>query len=187
MKAKQKILESSYTLFREKGFQSTGISEILEKAGAYKKTLYDHFDSKDELGFEYLNYLSEQQGIVMLKVLGKSSDLEDFIEKWVNFIVRDQRHSSRKDCPIALFCGELSHLPQFDMHKNKSLQFVLETVEKCILRFRPDLKPEALRSHSIDLYMLYMGGLRLYSLTKDRKVIERMKEQMKVSIGKKSR
>lgn len=103
MKPKQKILESSFALFRKKGFQATGIAEILDKAGAYKKTLYDHFKSKDDIGFEYLNYLSEQQRIVMLKVLGKSNSMSDFIEKWVNFIVRNQRNTSRKDCPIALF------------------------------------------------------------------------------------
>jgi len=185
MKPKDKILESSFTLFREKGFQSTGISEILEKAGAYKKTLYDHFDSKDELGFQYLSYLSDKQGIVMLKVLDKSYDLDDFIEKWVNFILRDQRYSSRKDCPIALFSGEISHLTQFDSYRNEAIRHVLETVEKCILRFKPDMKHDSLRFHSIDLYMLYLGGLRLYSLTKDKKVIERMKEQMKSSVVKK--
>ncbi len=187
MKPKQKILESSFTLFREKGFQATGISEILEKAGSYKKTLYDHFDSKDELGFEYLAHLSHQQSVVMLKVLDKSSDLEDFIEKWVNFILRDQRNSSRKDCPIALFCGELSHLSQFDPYKHKSINFVLETVEKCIIRFKPEIKVESLRTISLDLYMTYLGGLRLYSLTKDKRVIERMKDQMKSSVPKKNR
>jgi AcrR family transcriptional regulator len=185
VKPKEKILDSSFTLFREKGFQSTGISEILEKAGAYKKTLYDHFHSKDELGFEYLTYLSDQQGVVMLKVLDKSEDLDDFIEKWVNFILRDQRHSSRKDCPIALFSGEISHLTQFDQYRNKAIQYVLETVERCILRFKPDLKADVLRIHSLDLYMLYLGGLRLYSLTKDRKVIDRMKDQMKLCVVKK--
>ncbi|MDZ4727520.1 MAG: TetR/AcrR family transcriptional regulator [Leptospira sp.] len=185
MKPKDKILESSFTLFREKGYQATGISEILEKAGAYKKTLYDHFESKDHIGFEYLDYLSIQQGIVMLKVLDKANSLDDFIEKWVNFVLRNQRNSSRKDCPIALFSGEVSHLPQFDMYRNKAVQHVLETIETCINRFKSDLKSDPLKSLSLELYMLYLGGLRLYSLTKDRKVIDRMKEQMKVCVLRK--
>ncbi|TGN10108.1 TetR/AcrR family transcriptional regulator [Leptospira ilyithenensis] len=187
MKPKDKILESSFTLFREKGFQATGISEILEKAGAYKKTLYDHFKSKDEIGYEYLNYLSLQQRVVMLKVLDKAVTLEDFIEKWVNFILRNQRNSSRKDCPIALFSGEVSHLSQFDPYRTDAIQYVLDTIEICILRFRSDLKQDGLKSLSLELYMLYLGGLRLYSLTKDRKVVERMKEQMKHCAGKKNR
>lgn len=184
MKAKEKILNSSFTLFREKGFQATGIAEILEKAGAYKKTLYDHFSSKDEIGFEYLDSLSKKQSIVMLKMLEKSESLEDFILKWVDFIVRDQRNSSRKDCPIALFSGEVSHMPNFDIHRNRAVAHVLDTVESCILRFHPDWKRDVLRSLSVDLYMSYLGGLRLYSLTKDKKVIERMKMQMTSSIRK---
>ncbi|TGL33520.1 TetR/AcrR family transcriptional regulator [Leptospira perdikensis] len=178
MKPKQKILESSFALFREKGFQATGIAEILEKAGAYKKTLYDHFPSKDDIGFEYLNYLSEQQRVVMLKVLAKANDMADFIEKWVNFIVRNQRNTSRKDCPIALFSGEISHLSQFDTYRNKAVHHVLETVETCILNFAPNLRSDLVKSLSYELYMSYLGGLRLYALTKDRKVIERMKSQM---------
>jgi len=115
MKPKDKILESSFTLFREKGYQATGISEILEKAGAYKKTLYDHFESKDHIGFEYLDYLSIQQGIVMLKVLDKANSLDDFIEKWVNFVLRNQRNSSRKDFPIFpnLICIETKQYSMF--------------------------------------------------------------------------
>lgn len=184
MKAKDKILESSFNLFREKGFQATGIAEILERAGAYKKTLYDHFRSKDEIGFEYLNFLSNQQRVVMLKVLNKSSDFSDFIEKWVNFIVRDQRNTSRKDCPIALFSGEISHLNQFDRWRNLAIQQVLETIETCILKFQDDLKSEDVKSLSYELYMSYLGGLRLYALTKDRKVIDRMKAQMKSAIDR---
>ncbi|MDF3821049.1 TetR/AcrR family transcriptional regulator [Leptospira sp. 96542] len=182
VKPKQKILDSSFSLFREKGFQATGIAEILNKAGAYKKTLYDHFKSKDDIGYEYLDFLSEQQRVVMLKVLGKSNHFEDFIEKWVNFIVRDQRNTSRKDCPIALFSGEISHLPQFDSYRNKAIQHVIGTIEICILKFKPNLKSETIKSLSYELYMSYLGGLRLYALTKDRKVVERMKEQMNSSI-----
>ncbi|EMY70441.1 hypothetical protein [Leptospira vanthielii] len=114
----------------------------------------------------------------MLKVLAKANGMSDFIEKWVNFIVRNQRNTSRKDCPIALFSGEISHLSQFDSYRNKAVHHVLDTVETCILKFAPNLRPELVKSLSYELYMSYLGGLRLYALTKDRKVIERMKSQM---------
>jgi len=71
------------------------------------------------------------------------------------------------------------------MYRNKAVQHVLETIETCINRFKSDLKSDPLKSLSLELYMLYLGGLRLYSLTKDRKVIDRMKEQMKVCVLRK--
>ncbi|GBF48665.1 transcriptional regulator [Leptospira ryugenii] len=187
MKTKEKILESSFALFREKGFQATAISEILENANAYKKSLYDHFDSKEEIGFAYLEHLSRQQGIVMRKVLEKSKDMDDFIDKWINFIIRDQRNTTRKDCPIALFSGEISHLPQFEPYRNQAIQYVLQTTESCIEHFRNDLRTDTLHQIAIELYIAYLGGLRLYSLTKDRKVIERMKDQMKHTARKKNK
>ncbi|TGN17582.1 TetR/AcrR family transcriptional regulator [Leptospira idonii] len=179
MKIKEKILDSSFSLFRDKGYQATGISEILQNASAYKKTLYDHFESKDDLGNEYLNHLAVQQNLVMLKMLDRSDSISDFIDKWVSFIVREQRNNSRKDCPIALFSGEISHLSQFDTARTNAIRKVIETIKVCVGKFDRNRKGEKLDSISLQLYLLYLGGLRLFSLTKDRKVIELMKSQMK--------
>ncbi len=43
------LLNTALTLFSEHGFHGTGIDRILAEAGVSKKTLYNHFRSKDEL------------------------------------------------------------------------------------------------------------------------------------------
>jgi AcrR family transcriptional regulator len=53
---KQNIIETASSLFYSKGYNSTGINEIIEKAGIAKATLYSHFDSKEDVCIAYLKH-----------------------------------------------------------------------------------------------------------------------------------
>jgi TetR/AcrR family transcriptional regulator, transcriptional repressor for nem operon len=55
---KQTILKKSGVLFNTQGYKSTSISEITDATGFTKGAIYRHFESKDELEIETLNYLS---------------------------------------------------------------------------------------------------------------------------------
>ncbi|GAB4198236.1 MAG: TetR/AcrR family transcriptional regulator [Wenzhouxiangellaceae bacterium] len=46
---REHLINVAIELFSEHGFHATGIDRILETAGVSKKTLYNHFRSKDEL------------------------------------------------------------------------------------------------------------------------------------------
>ncbi len=53
---KRSIVESALNLFYKKGIHAVGINEIITVAGVAKKTLYNHFKSKDELILATLKY-----------------------------------------------------------------------------------------------------------------------------------
>ena len=55
---KQTILKKSGILFNTQGYKSTSISEITDATGFTKGAIYRHFESKDALEIETLNYLS---------------------------------------------------------------------------------------------------------------------------------
>ena len=46
---KQLLIDTALKLFYEKGINSVGINEVLKVSGVAKKTLYNHFQSKEEL------------------------------------------------------------------------------------------------------------------------------------------
>jgi len=56
---RQTILDAAYSLFREKGFERTSVSEICARAGGSKGTIYSYFDSKEQLFVECMFYLAE--------------------------------------------------------------------------------------------------------------------------------
>ena len=46
---RQQIIDAAYTLFYQSGFMRTGVDAVATAAGITKRTLYQHFSSKDEL------------------------------------------------------------------------------------------------------------------------------------------
>src|SRR5882724_687719 len=46
---RRRILDAAYALFYRHGYARIGVDAIAERAGVTKRTLYDHFRSKDEL------------------------------------------------------------------------------------------------------------------------------------------
>jgi AcrR family transcriptional regulator len=51
---RERILDTAYELFSQRGVHDVGIDELIERAGVAKATLYRHFPSKDELVLAFL-------------------------------------------------------------------------------------------------------------------------------------
>ena len=62
---RSRILDAAYTLFYRKGFGRVGVDEIACLAGITKRTLYYHFNSKDEL---LAAVLELQHGLAMARI-----------------------------------------------------------------------------------------------------------------------
>ena len=82
--AKDRILTHAAQIIHKKGFNNTGIQEILESAGVPKGSFYFYFKSKEDLGLALIDHYAERFGSMWRKVLGasemrqSSSDLRDF-------------------------------------------------------------------------------------------------------------
>ena len=53
---REELIQTATRLFSEHGFHATGIDMILRESGLAKKTLYNHFRSKDELIYAVLQH-----------------------------------------------------------------------------------------------------------------------------------
>jgi len=58
-KTRTLIIHTASELFYKNGYNSTGINEVIAKAGIAKATLYSHFKSKEDLCIAYLTYRDE--------------------------------------------------------------------------------------------------------------------------------
>lgn len=52
--ARERILKAAAELFARQGFNATGVNELHKAARVSKRTLYQHFESKDDLIIAYL-------------------------------------------------------------------------------------------------------------------------------------
>ncbi|MFK4786051.1 TetR/AcrR family transcriptional regulator [Fusobacterium sp. MFO224] len=57
MSTKKKILNSTYKLISQKGFEKTSISNICNEVGIQKPSLYYYFKSKDDILFELSDHI----------------------------------------------------------------------------------------------------------------------------------
>ena len=80
---KDKIIEKSMELFREKGYHTTKVEEITKALGISKGNFYTYFGSKEEVLYEILNIMKNER-IKMLEEIDTNKApkevLRDFIE-----------------------------------------------------------------------------------------------------------
>jgi len=67
--ARDRILAAARTLFYRDGIHVTGVERLAEHAKASKRTLYQHFSSKDRVVEEYLRGIHESGGMPNEKAL----------------------------------------------------------------------------------------------------------------------
>ncbi len=53
---KEEIIKVAFEIIHKKGFNNTGIQEILASAGVPKGSFYFYFENKDELGMQLIDY-----------------------------------------------------------------------------------------------------------------------------------
>lgn len=98
---KEHLIATAYGLFYQYGIHAVGINKILTVSGVAKKTLYNHFQSKDELieatlkfrDLQYRNWLYERVNNAPMGI-ERIHALFDTLDEWFNDKV-DDFHSFR--------------------------------------------------------------------------------------------
>ena len=71
---REHLIDTALNLFSKNGYHSTGIDLILCEAGVAKKTLYKHFESKEELIIEVLKKYDHQFRTMVETEVSKRGD-----------------------------------------------------------------------------------------------------------------
>jgi AcrR family transcriptional regulator len=106
-KPRDRIFACAQNLFHQRGIRGVGVEAIAEAAGTSKMALYRHFDSKDELIIEYLNYKGRKSDEVWAEIEAESpgdpvGQLYGFMEKAAIFIAEDERGCDLANAAIEL-------------------------------------------------------------------------------------
>ena len=119
------LIETAARLFSEKGFHATGIDTILAEAKVAKKTLYNHFRSKDELILAVLRHHDSLFRNDFMRQVESHADtpkeqllaIFDVAEKWFGqndffgcMYINAIGEFSHQDTPIREICKEYKHL-----------------------------------------------------------------------------
>jgi AcrR family transcriptional regulator len=78
------ILETAYDLFLNKGYWDTKIIDIADAAGIGKGTVYEYFESKDEIFFELFKTKVAAGYEILSELLEKKIPCEKKLEEYIN-------------------------------------------------------------------------------------------------------
>ena len=161
---RQKILTAAERLFREKGVDAVGLTELMKEAGFTQGGFYNHFKSKDALVSEVLGKAVEE-GVQELSDAIVSSQAKgiDPLTRQINwYLSPEQRDDIDCGCAMAGFAGDVPRLSkEAQSSYADALERTFEQLAEIIRLQKPNLSKKDAHGRAIALYGQMVGSLLL--------------------------
>ena len=173
---KNKIIECAAKLFDKKGYNSTGIKEILEICSLPKGSFYFHFSSKKELALEVGNYYEKEITQWIENALNKNND-QNFIENFIDILIEKAEKEEYYGCPITTVAQELSFFePEIAKHYNELLQKRIRIFYMILIK--QGKSEEQARETAQNIFVIYEGHIVYFRISKNINLLKHMKKQL---------
>lgn len=105
--SKIKLIECAAELFLQKGYNATGINDILAGTGLPKGSFYFHFASKKDLAISVSEYFEKKLADWMIKK-SKDKNWNEFITDLVGEMIKRAEDGKHYGCPFAVLGLEIA-------------------------------------------------------------------------------
>ncbi|MEL7001476.1 MAG: TetR/AcrR family transcriptional regulator [Bacteroidota bacterium] len=154
---KERLVETASRLFYEKGYNRTGINEILEKSEVAKASMYQHFRSKEEICLAYLRrkdegFISDLKNHLDTLPKGKERIMGLF-----SFLKEFYHQDGFRGC----WClNTISEIPKDDKEINAEIRTQKNNFRALIYALvKENLKTKNEKRLADRLYLLYEGAI----------------------------
>lgn len=114
---RQEVLEKALLLFHLKGYEATGVSDLVEHMGISRSSIYDSFGDKDGLYKEALELYQSQTSQKLIQVLQQTDDVITTLKDLLLGGFRKNCEEGVKGCLMANTCTESNLLQQKDINQ----------------------------------------------------------------------
>ncbi|WFU46510.1 TetR/AcrR family transcriptional regulator [Sinorhizobium terangae] len=109
---RDRIVSAAAKLFYAEGIRAVSVEALAEAAGVTKRTLYYHFDSKDDLIAAYLDGRDQPNLTLFQKWFAETEgDVATKVEGIFRNLARAARHPKWKGCGFLRTSAELANMP----------------------------------------------------------------------------
>jgi len=133
---RDRIVNAAAKLFYRQGIRAVSVDAVAEKAGVTKRTLYYHFDSKDDLITAYLEGRDQPNLALFQKwYAAAEGGVEDKVKAIFDELAKAARHPKWKGCGFLRTAAELADMPGHPavkagiVHKQRVEDWLAETFE----------------------------------------------------------
>ncbi|MNX88062.1 Transcriptional regulator AcuR [compost metagenome] len=167
MSPRERILEKTFTLFHQQGYNATGINQIIEEAKVAKASFYQHFKSKEDLCVAFLNkrhsfWFNQLEQFTCNKKEATSKVLTSF-----DFLIFMNKKENFRGCS---FLNILSEIPSDNI---KILNVLQSHKQDLRAYFQSTIENELLSDH---IYLLFESCIIESQLFKSNQFIEQSKK-----------
>ena len=166
---RHKVLDSASELFYMKGYNATGIQQIVDNAGVAKTSLYEHFTSKEELCIAYLSAQREEWINELVNYCSSAGNYIDWTYKAFEFLSISVKKENFRGCSFLNILGEVP------MDSKKILKEVSMTKSQLRALFQNRLTDSPVEDLSDAVYVLFEGAMIEIQVQKDTWPIEASK------------
>jgi AcrR family transcriptional regulator len=168
-KRKREIALATLEVFAEKGYEATSMSQVAELAGIGKGTIYEYFESKEELILSTVEAWVELMGMQAEKQLEGIDDpverLKRYVQSAMEACVSDKRVVRLLIAMIQIMLEEeklRSHRDLIRGTMQNAARFIVDTLLEGVSRgiFRPEVSDSA-EKIAVNL-LAYLDGISLY-------------------------
>jgi len=154
------IIETASELFYNKGFNLTGINEIIYESGIAKATLYNHFKSKEEILVAYLDHKDEILVENLLAFVRNKTKGNKRIIAVLEFLLHIYKQDNFNGCWCIRTLAEVPRENQLIRQKIKSNKQKFNSVLRSIVEEnKPKMSKVKQKLLSDQLYLLYEGAI----------------------------
>lgn len=133
---RDRIVNAAAKLFYGQGIRAVSVDAVAEKAGVTKRTLYYHFDSKDDLITAYLEGRDQPNLALFQKwYAAAEGGVEEKVKAIFDELAKAARHPKWKGCGFLRTAAELADMPGHPavkagiVHKQRVEDWLAETFE----------------------------------------------------------
>jgi len=141
MRNRDKILKIAFDEFMMKGYESSSINSICQKAGISKGGIYHHFKNKDELYQACLNIFLKQMESWVLEMMQSTINLKEFLFAYFGLMsqVKDELFGANNLEGFSaanyytMILNGATRYPAMQKQLNDTYEQMVEDIQKLIL------------------------------------------------------
>ncbi|TGL49411.1 TetR/AcrR family transcriptional regulator [Leptospira wolffii] len=183
----KRLSDTAVRLIYEQGYSGTSVNQVIEESESHKASFYRYFQTKDDLGKEYLERQGKDFQNGWERLMEKSESPQEFIHRWMALLKKQVKMGRYFGCPLARFMGSLDQ-PDEDWADRSAN--VLESWIFCLETYFDRNKSEHIlpedfpsRKKAELIMKLFQGNSQLYIMTHNPKYFDDMQEEMLSTIG----
>ncbi|MES2430530.1 MAG: TetR/AcrR family transcriptional regulator [Bacteroidota bacterium] len=167
MEVKDRIIQGAFELFMRYGFRSVSMDDIAGKMGMSKKTLYQHFEDKDQLVEAALDYDIEHDQRDCMLCMAESQNAIEEVYNIIDTVAEQLRDMN----PMVLYEMQKFHPSAFKRFQKHKDEFILKMIHQNLQRgiaeglYREDINIEVLSKFRLESMMLIFN-IEVFPLAK---------------------